>query len=127
MNNISASATNTNVPYFRRLTDDELDRFDACVKEFTWIAEIKNVICDNNEFDIEIVINQFDGKDSQANMAFYFYSKNKKASGDFGMVWTMHPKNSTVRLAKKIAREMMQVNKLSVVTFEANRFDMFYM
>lgn len=115
-------------PYFRKLTDTEQDRFDACNPDFTWIAELQDVdVYDINgdaiKFDVEIVVNK-DEQIAPARMCFYFHSKDKRKMGDFNMYCTLE--HQTSAWMRQTAREIMEVNKLSKVTFLSNKFEEFF-
>lgn len=118
--------TKTSTPvYFRKLEEADikkLELFDTTEK--AKIAECLNVTIDHNPFDVYIIADKMMDMSNQGNLTFICKSKDKKLSGDFGFVF-MGNRNFT--MLQQLARELMNVNVLSVVTFESNHFDMFYL
>lgn len=114
--------------YFRKLEQKDINKLQLVdTTEKAKIAECLNVTIDKNPFDVFIIVDKIiDGDESknENSLNVICKSKDKKLSGDFGFVF-MENRNRT--MLKQLARELMNVSYLSVVTFEANRFDMFYM
>lgn len=113
------------VVYFRKLEQKDIDKLELFdTSEHAKIAECLSVEIDHNPFDVYIIVDKMLDINNQGILNFICKSKDKKLSGDFGFVFMG---NRGFAMLQSLARELMNVNVLSVVTFEANHFDMFYL